>query len=486
MNIYDNNAFRELMEIRGEAVTTSEVSVSGQDPFFPSPFKFGETAAGVLAARAVAANDLWELRTGRRQKIELSVETAAATCLGGTAQTQCKNDAGIYEGIQASEALQHMVSITQPWKCADGRWFLPHFNLPHLEKKVLDVLGHDGVPCEGTPEAVAEAVSKWNSEDLDRAIYEAGATGGIVFTQEEWLQHPHGKHLASLPVVTIEKIADSEPIPLPAITEADGNAQPLSGVKVLELCRILAGPTCGISLAEHGADVLMVTAPQLPQVPNFVRDVSHGKRSCFQDYTVPEDSQKLHELVKDADIFLEGYRPGSMEKHGFGPEDLLKDKKGLIYVSVDCFGPGGVYSDRAGWDQVAQAVTGIAITEGELENAGQPKLTPVYACDFLTGFMGAFGAMVALKRRALEGGSYVVRVSLCQSAMLLQREGLVTGFENAPGKLDAQTFESLAVCDVGTIYGDLKTLGPVIRMSETNPRWNGTTPELGSSEAAWW
>ena len=90
MNIYDNNAFRELMEIRGEVLTTSEVSVSGQDPFFPSPFKFGETAAGVLAARAVAANDLWELRTGRRQKIELSVETAAATCLGGTAQTQRK------------------------------------------------------------------------------------------------------------------------------------------------------------------------------------------------------------------------------------------------------------------------------------------------------------------------------------------------------------------------------------------------------------
>ena len=501
MDINTNNAFRELMEIRGGSGTsgaaaaqlsdtgvqiTSEVTVSGQDPFFPSPFKFGETAAGVLAARAVAANDLWELRTGRRQNIELSVETAAATCLGGTAQTQRKNSDGVYEGIQASEALQHMVSITQPWKCADGRWFLPHFNLPHLEKKVLDVLGHDGVPCKGTPEAVAEAVSKWNSEDLDRAIYEAGATGGIVFTQEEWLQHPHGKHLASLPVITIEKIADSEPIPLPAITETDDNAQPLSGVKVLELCRILAGPTCGISLAEHGADVLMVTAPQLPQAPNFVRDVSHGKRSCFLDYTVPEASRKLHELVKDADIFLEGYRPGSMEKHGFGPKDLLKDKKGLIYVSVDCFGPGGVYSDRAGWDQVAQAVTGIAITEGELEKVSQPTLTPVYACDFLTGFMGAFGAMVALKRRALEGGSYVVHVSLCQSAMLLQREGLASGFENAPGKLDPETFESLAVCDDGTIYGDLKTLGPVIRMSETNPRWNGTTPELGSSEAAWW
>lgn len=382
---------------------------------------------------------------------------------------------GHYEGIAPSEALKHMVSITQPWKCADGRWFLPHFNLPHLEKKVLEVLD-----CEGTPEAVSKSVAKWNSADLDRAIYEAGATGGIVFTTEEWLKHPHGSHLAQIPVVEITKIGDSDPIPLP-----EGGDQPLSGIRVLELCRILAGPTCGLSLAEHGADVLMVTAPQLPQVPNFVRDVSHGKRSCFLDYSVPEQAQKLHDLVRDADIFLEGYRPGSMERHGFGFEDLVREKSGLIYVSVDCFGPGGIYSNRAGWDQVAQAVTGIAVTEGELEGAGAPKLTPVYACDFLTGFLGSFGAMLALARRAEEGGSYRVHVSLCQSAMLLQREGCLSRFEDAPGRLSAEEFETLAVEDAGTVYGDLKTLGPVIQMSETPPRWRGITPELGSSAPEW-
>jgi crotonobetainyl-CoA:carnitine CoA-transferase CaiB-like acyl-CoA transferase len=265
----------------------------------------------------------------------------------------------------------------------------------------------------------------------------------------------------------------------------EGGDQSLSGIRVLELCRILAGPTCGISLAEHGADVLMVTAPQLPQVPNFVRDVSHGKRSCYLDYTIPEQQEKLHELVKDADIFLEGYRPESMERHGFGPLDLVKEKEGLIYVSVDCFGPGGVYSDRAGWDQVAQAVTGIAVTEGELENAGQPKLTPVYACDFLTGFLGSYGAMLALKKRATERGSYHVHVSLCQSAMLLQREGIADDFADAPGHLDEKTFNEFAAYDDGTIYGDLKSLGPVIRMSETDTRWNRTTPELGSSDPEW-
>lgn len=476
MNLYQSNAFQELMTLRDRGLPDhGEIKVEGQDPFFPSPFKFGETVASVLAARAIAANDLWEMKTGRRQKIFFTVDTAAATCLGGTAQTQRKNEAGVYERIAASEALTHMVSITQPWKCADGRWFLPHFNLPHLEKKVLDVLG-----CEGTPEAVAQAVAKWNSDDLDRAIYEAGATGGIVFTSEEWLNHPHGEHLSQIPVVQITKLGDSAPIPLPE----DGN-QPLSGIRVLELCRILAGPTCGISLAEHGADVLMVTAPSLPQVPNFVRDVSHGKRSCFLDYTISEQAEKIHELVKDADVFLEGYRPGSMERHGFGPEELAREKPGLVYVSVDCFGPGGVYSDRAGWDQVAQAVTGIAVTEGELEHAGQPKLTPVYACDFLTGFLGSFGTMLALARRAKEGGSYHVHVSLCQSAMLLQREGLIESFQNAPGALSEQTFEEMAVYDDGTVYGDLKSLGPVIQMSETNPRWDKTTPALGSSLPEW-
>ena len=166
MKTNNSNAFRELMEIRGlEMPTENELFIEGSDPIFPSPFKFGETTASALAARAIAANDLWELRTGRRQQIRLNVEAAAGTCLGGTAQTKKKNAEGVYEGIAASDALVHMVSITQPWKCADGRWFLPHFNLPHLEKKVLDILG-----CEGTPEAVSEAVSHWNSADLDKAI----------------------------------------------------------------------------------------------------------------------------------------------------------------------------------------------------------------------------------------------------------------------------------------------------------------------------
>lgn len=472
------NAFLELMKIRaGKELKPDKVTITGKDPMFKTPFRVGGTVAYALAARAVAANDLWELRTGRRQKITVDIKAASATCLGGTDMTLKRNEMGQYEPIPTAPEFAHMVSVTQPWEAADGRWFLPHFNLPHLKERVLGVL-----KCENTPAGVAEAVRRWNVDDLDKAIADVNACGGIVFTPEEWLKHPQGSYLASRPVVEITKIADSDPEPLPYGSDA---SEPLSDIRVLDLTRILAGPTAGIGMAEHGADVLMVTSPSLPQVPAFVRDTSHGKRSCFLDYKDADQAVRLKKLAKEADVFIEGYRPHRMEAHGFGPKDLAAIRPGIVYVSVNCFGSGGPYASRAGWDQVAQAVTGMCHTQGIAEGAGIPKLAPIFLCDFLTGFLGTFGAMVALARRTREGGSYHVQVSLCQSAMLIQRQGLIDRFEEASGKLSPSEFEKYAVCDNNTVYGNLKSLVPVIRMSETPPRWSKTTPELGSSKPEW-
>lgn len=469
------NTWKELMAIRGSDVQEGEVMIIPSDPLYKTPFKVKEVTSQILAAKAVAANDLWELRTGRRQKICVDERAAAAVNLQGTGQTRRKDENGKYVPIPNAPEFAHMVSKTQPWECRDGRWYLPHFNLPHLNRRVLDVL-----QCEDSAEAVKEAVSRWDAEDLDRAVAQARASGGIVYTPEEWLEHPVGKLLAGKPVVEIEKIGESAPVPLPK-----HGKEPLEGLRILDMTRILAGPTCGLALTEHGADDLMVTSPRLPQVPAFVRDTSHGKRSCFLDYTISGEAQKLKELLADADIFIEGYRPHSVEKHGFDPVRVADIRPGIVYVTVNCYGAEGEYGDRAGWDQCAQAVTGMCVQQGEAEGTGIPTLTPVFVCDFLTGLLGAYGAMLALKRRAEEGGSYHVKVSLCKSAMLLQREGLRPIDEAAPGELSDEELEPYAVYDEGTVYGDLRTLGPVIRMSETQPVWHGTTPPLGSSMPEW-
>lgn len=472
---HPSGAFAELMAIRaGRPLATGEVTITGQDPLYRSPFRIGETLAMALAARGVAANDLWELRGGARQRIEVDVRAAAATSQSGRAVTLIRDADGQYRPIPVSAALQHMVSMTQPWQAADGRWVLPHTNLPHLERRVLDVL-----QCENTVESIKAAIGRRPSDALDAAIAAVNACAAKVLTPEEWLAHPQGAYLAARPVVEITRVGDSAPEPLPF------GDQPLSGVRVLDLTRILAGPTASLGLAEHGADVLMVTAPDLPQVPSFVRDTSHGKRSCFLDFNRADQATTFRKLAQGADILVDGYRPGRLAARGFGVDELTALRPGLIYVTVNCFGSGGPLAARAGWDQIAQAITGMCHIQGEAIGAGQPKLAPVPICDFLTGFLGTFGALVALARRTREGGSYHVQVSLCQAAMLFQRQGLLAHFDAAPGQLTPEEFEALAVRVDGTCYGDLKTLGPVLHMSQTPCRWSRPTPRLGGDRPEW-
>ena len=470
----DNRAFAELMDIRGRGTPADgEVTITGADPFFRTPFRIGETVAAVLAASGVAANDVWEQRSGRRQRIAIDTAHAAAS-LHVVEYTRRREHDGPYQPAPRSPSMAHMVSITQPWPTADGSWLLPHFNLPHLQRRVLDVLG-----CEATPDAVRAAVGRWNASELETAIAAAHACGGMARSREEWLAHPQGAWLAGRPVVEIARIADGPPEPLPP------GDRPLSGVRVLDLTRILAGPTSARTLAEHGADVLMVAAADTPQVPEFVRDLSHGKRSCFLDLRQDADHAQLTDLVRDADIFINGYRPGRLAALGFGTGALAELRPGIIHVGINCFGSGGPYADRGGWEQVAQSVTGVALTHGTLTGAGQPKLAPAPMCDYVTGYLAAYGAMLALGRRAREGGSYDVRVSLCQSAMFYQRQGLIDGFDAAPGALPDADLARLSVQETSS-YGDLLTLGPVLAMSETPCRWALPTPRLGGDQAAWW
>ena len=468
-------AFEEVMAARGKGMPAAgEVTITGADPVLSTRFRIGETCAAVLGGVGVAINDIWELKTGRRQKVSVDVRHAAAG-LKSSSFLQRPDSSGVFRDVVSAEH-EAMRAITQPWPTKDGRFVLPHFGLPNLKARMMKLLGL----AEATPDGVAKAVAKWTALDLEQAIDENRVCGGMVRSNAEWLATPHGQVLAQKPIVEIIKIADSAPIPFAPSVAHQQPARPLDGIRVLDLTRILAGPICARTLAENGADVLMVTAERLPQIPEHVMDTSHGKRSCFLDLSKSEDAARLKELVKSADVFSQGYRPGMIGKLGFGPEELAALRPGLIYTSISCYGADGPFSHRGGWEQVAQTMTGICHDN----DPARPHLLPAAACDYTTGYLAAYGVMLALARRAREGGSYHVRVSLCQSGMLIHRQGKVEysrpDMDLGPAELDEIRIETKPAH-----LGPLRHLGPFLKLSETPPGWTRPTPKLGGDRAQW-
>lgn len=377
----------------------------------PTPFLIGQTSAAALAAVGLAVSDLWKLRTGRDQEVAVDTRQATASLRSGTYMQM--DDASV------SSARNTIMGV---YPAKKGRWSYRHCNFPNHREAALSVLG-----VSEDREEVRKAVANWDALELEEAIIAANGAGGMVRTMEEWSQHPQAAAIASLPLMEIVKIGDSPPAPLP-----DGD-RPLSGVRVLDLTRVLAGPTCARTLAEHGADVMKITGAHLPNIGYQEYDTGHGKLSAQLDLREQDDLEMLRGLIRESDVFSQGYRPGALDKRGLSAEALAQIRPGIVYVSLSAFGHVGPWAMRRGFDTVIQTVSGITSRQGELfpGDAPGPQFYPVSAIDYLTGYLMAFGTLLALKRRALEGGSWLVRLSLAQTGHWLVGRGqtLVAEFE---------------------------------------------------------
>jgi len=274
--------------------------------------------------------------------------------------------------------------------------------------------------------------------------------------------------------VEVERIGDADPKPV-----GDGR-RPLGSVRVLDLTRVLAGPTHARVLAEHGADAMLVNSPNLPNAPAFVMDTSHGKLSTFLDLDDADDAATLRGLASTADVFCQGYRGGALAKRGLGPDELAELRPGIVYVTINCYGDTGPWRERPGWEQLAQSVTGLADAQGE---PGRPTLMPAAACDYTTGYLAALGTMVALWRRSHEGGTWHVRASLCQTGNWFAELG-PTCDPAAATPPDADDLDRWSVT-TDTPFGRLRHLGPVAELSATPPRWTRPTVPLGTHQPAW-
>jgi crotonobetainyl-CoA:carnitine CoA-transferase CaiB-like acyl-CoA transferase len=438
----------------------------GADPILPTSFRIGETAAATLAALGLAVSDLWALRTGRHQEVAVDARQATASLRSGH-----------YMKLDSAPVSTERNTVMGVYPAKNGRWSYLHCNFPNHRAAALGVLG---VPEDR--EAVRQAVAKWDALELEEAIIAAKGAGGMVRTMDEWARHPQAAAIASLPLMEIVKIGDSPPEKLP-----DGD-RPLSGIRVLDLTRVLAGPTCARSLAEHGADVLKITGAHLPNLGYQEYDTGHGKLSAHLDLRQTKDVETLHGLVREADVFSQGYRPGTLGARGFSPEALARVRPGIVFVSLCAFGHVGPWASRRGFDTVVQTVSGITARQGELFPGPEPgpQFYPVSAIDYLTGYLMAFGALVALARRVREGGSWLVRISLAQTGRWLVGRGQVPDAElrDVPKEFTAAELDRWSTTSE-TPAGRLHHLGPVLRLSETPPRWARPSVPLGYHEPAW-
>ena len=463
-----SNTLSTLTPIAGwDEQRANEVEFTADnDPILPTPFRIGETAAASLAAVGLAVSDIWKLRTGRSQQVAVDVRRATASLRSSKYM--------LMDG-KSIAAERHPLMGVYPAK--NGRWSYLHCNFPNHRNVALSVLG-----VEEDNDAVRKAVSKWDALELEEAIIAAGGAGGMVRSMDEWARHPQAAAVASLPLLEITKIGDSPPEPMP-----DGD-RPLSGIRVLDLTRVLAGPTCARTLAEHGADVLKITAPHLASIGSQEFDTGHGKLSAHLDLRQKQDLETLRDIIRDADVFSQGYRPGTLARRGLSPEDLAALRPGIIYISLSAFGRVGPWAERRGFDTVVQTVSGITARQGELFPGAQPgpQFYPVSAIDYLTGYLMAFGALVALARRVTEGGSWLVSISLAQTGRWLVGRGQVSENELRdipedfmPEEIaDWSTFSDLTI-------GRISHLAPVLQLSETEPHWSRPAVPLGCHEPAW-
>ena len=461
-------ALRSILPAMGWLSAQADtVSVSGgTDPVLPTPFRVGVAGAATLAATGIAAAGLWEQRGGKKQPIAVDVRQSTASLRSG--QYMKLGDG------QVSHARNSVMGI---YPTKDGRWSYLHCNFPNHRAAALSVLG---VPEDR--DAVAKAVMNWNALDLEEAIIAAKGAGGMVRTHVEWAAHPQSAAIAALPLLEIIKIGDAPVEPLPE------GKRPLSGVRVLDLTRVLAGPTCARTLAEHGADVLKITGKHLPNIGYQEFDTGHGKLSAHLDLREQADVDTLRGLVAQGDVFSQGYRPGTLGGRGLSPEELAAIRPGLVYVSLCAFSHAGPWASRRGFDTVVQTVSGIVARQAEVVpgKTPAPYFYPVSAIDYCTGYLMAAGAMEALRRRATIGGSWLVRISLAQVGKWIVDLGEVSGdaARGAPAEFTPAELEKWSMVS-DTPAGKLRHLGPVVGLPETPPHWARPSVPLGYNKPEW-
>ena len=454
----------QLAGLPGQALEFAELT--GADPVLASSFAVGCAAQSTIAAAALAACELGHLRGTPRQRVSVDTMHAAVECTGWFS----------IDGV-APEIWDKFSGL---YRCADG-WVRVHTNFAHHRDGALRLLGLD--PATADRAQAEAAMLSWNAIDFETAAAKAKLVATALRTFDQWDTTAQGRAIASQPLMTIDRIAHSTgsgqsvlPVQLPKLSE---NQRPLEGVKVLDLTRILAGPVGGKALAAYGADVMLVNSPHLPNI-DAIADTSRGKRSVHVDLAVPAGRDNMDDLLGEAHVFIQGYRPGGLRRLGYGPEEVAAKRPGIVYVSLTAWGTEGPWAARRGFDSLVQTAMGFNAAEGAAMGDGKPRPLPMQILDEATGYLIAMGVAAALHRQQREGGSWHVQVSLAQTGHWIRGLGRIQdGFAAKRPDFAAFAEES----DSG--FGRLRALRHSAQLERTPARWDRLSVPPGTDAPSW-
>ena len=421
----------------------------------PSAFAVTDLACASIGAAGQAVSELLRQQTGHLPAVEVDRRLASfwfATSLRPIGW----------------EVPPLWDPVAGDYATKDG-WIRLHTNAPHHRAAAERVLG----ACADRA-AMAAKVAQWASTDLEQAVVEAKGCAAQMRSWVQWQTHPQGLAVNAEPLV---HFLDSSDENNPAWQGSV--AQPLAGIKVLDLTRVLAGPTASRFLAGLGANVLRIDPPSWNEA-GVVPEVTLGKRCARLDLQQPADRALFENLLKDADILVHGYRADALEHLGFGAERRRQLAPGLVDVCLNAYGWSGPWQNRRGFDSLVQMSSGIAETGQRWKLADKPTPLPVQALDHATGYLMAASAIRLLTERLKTGRGGSARLSLARTAKLLIEQG--------PGPTEALRAEDEQDQNSRpeqTPWGPAHRLLAPVTISGTPLHWALPATELGSHRPLW-
>jgi hypothetical protein len=434
----------------------------------PSYFATTDLAAASVAAAGLAMRELIEALGGDAAQVAVD-RRLASLWFGWSIHPVGWERPPLWDAVAGDYAT------------ADG-WIRLHTNASHHRDAALAVLA-----CPADRDAVARAVAAWGGAALEEAVVRQGGCAAAMRSMAAWAEHPQGRAVAAEPLIAMGAMPASA-----SRSWAGTPTRPLTGLKVLDLTRVLAGPVATRFLAGYGADVLRLDPPGWNE-PGVIPEVALGKRCARLDLTLPAHRAIFERLLAEADVLVHGYRPAALEHLGYGEQFRRRLNPELIDVSLDAYGWTGPLAGRRGFDSLVQMSCGIAEHGMRAQGAGKPVPLPVQALDHATGYLMAAATVRGLLYRLTEGRAMQARLSLARTAKLLtdasssdgaRADGAAASWGRAPA-MEAATGADLAPQLEQTEWGPARRYHPPLAIDGAPMAWDRPAASLGSSAPGW-